>query len=109
VAGGRECRLLCRRFDEVCDKVVVPFGSVPGQTKETLKSLIENLGLDVERFGADRQAEVTLASVKADIDLGIDGTPSVLLNGRRVYDTRSPALEYLITHTLEHDGDAHSH
>jgi uncharacterized membrane protein len=83
------------------------------RTKEkmTLNSLIEDLDLDAERFDTDRQAGATLAKVKADIDmgiaLGIDGTPSVFINGRRVYDTRSQALEYLITHEMEHSGHVH--
>ncbi len=91
----------------------MPFGAVPGQTKGTLKSLIENLDLDVERFDADRKAEVILAKLKADIDLGIalgiDGTPCVFLNGRRVYDARTQALWYLITHEMEHSGNIHDH
>jgi protein-disulfide isomerase len=80
------------------------------QSKErlTLQDLINELGLDAERFDADRKAEATLAKIKADIDLGIalgiDGTPSVFINGRRVYDTRSQALQYLIGHELEHSG-----
>lgn len=83
------------------------------EEKMTMKTLTESLGLDAERFDADRIADTTLASVKADIDLGIalgiDGTPSVFINGRRVYDTRAQALQYLIAHELEHKGMAHSH
>lgn len=83
------------------------------QSKErrTLQDLINELGLDAERFDADRKAEATLAKVKADIDLGIalgiDGTPSVFINGRRVYDTRVQALQYLIEHEMEHSGHVH--
>jgi len=81
--------------------------------KRTLKDLIQDLGLDADRFEAERKGDTTLAKVQADIDLGIklgiDGTPSVFINGRRVYDTRAQALQYLITHEMEHQGHAHAH
>ena len=81
--------------------------------KRTLKALVEDLELNLERFDADRKADATLAKVKADIDLGIalgiDGTPSVFINGRRVYDTRVQALEFLIAHEMEHAGLVHDH
>ena len=81
--------------------------------KRTLQTLVEDLGLDTERFDVERTSEKTLVKVRADIDLGItlgiDGTPSVFINGRRVYDTRAQALQYLITHEMEHMGHAHDH
>ena len=71
----------------------------------TLKALVEGLKLDGDRFGVDCQKDAGLAKVKADIDLGIqlgiDGTPSVFVNGRRVYDTRRQALQCLIAHEME--------
>ena len=81
--------------------------------RNTLNALVEDLGLDVEQFNAQRKSEAALSKVKADIDLGIelgiDGTPSVFINGRRVYDTRAQALQYLITHMMEHGGSDHTH
>ncbi|MBL7224458.1 MAG: thioredoxin domain-containing protein [Candidatus Brocadiae bacterium] len=78
--------------------------------KKTLKAMVEELGLDFGRFDAHRRGDAGLAKIKADIDLGIclgvDGTPSVFLNGRRVYDTREQALRFLIGHELEHAGYA---
>jgi protein-disulfide isomerase len=78
--------------------------------KMTLKALAEHLDLNFERFDAYRKSDATLAKVQADIDLGIrlgvDGTPSVFINGRRVYDTRPRALQFLILHEIEHRGYA---
>ena len=73
------------------------------------ESMAAHLELDAERFDVDRTGDAALAKVPADIDLGIDGTPSVFINGRRVYDTRPQALQYLIAHEMEHGGHAHVH
>ena len=80
------------------------------EDKITLMSLVEHLVLNLDRFEAYRLGETALAKVQADIDLGIrlgvDGTPSVFINGRRVYDTRGQALQFLIAHELEHHNHA---
>jgi len=74
--------------------------------KVTLKSMAKHLGLDADRFEAHGGSEGARAKVRADIDLGIslgvDGTPSVFINGRRVHDTRPRTLRFLIAHQLEH-------
>lgn len=74
--------------------------------KRTLRSLIEHLGLNLDRFEVYRRGDAALAKVQADIDLGIrlgvDGTPSVFINGRRVYDTRGQVLQFLIAHEIKH-------
>jgi protein-disulfide isomerase/uncharacterized membrane protein len=84
------------------DEVFMP----PSKRAGSLKSLAERLGMDFDRFEADCKGEAGLARIKGDIDLGIrlkvDGTPSVFLNGRRIYDTRPEALRALIAHALEH-------
>jgi uncharacterized membrane protein/predicted DsbA family dithiol-disulfide isomerase len=78
--------------------------------KMTLRPLAEHLGLNLDRFEAYRRGDTALAKVQADIDLGIrlgvDGTPSVFINGRRVYDTRGRALQFLIAHEIEHSDHA---
>jgi uncharacterized membrane protein len=70
--------------------------------KMTLRSLVEHLGLNLDRFETYRRGDTALAKVQADVDLGIrlgvDGTPSVFINGRRAYDTRGRALQFLIAH-----------
>jgi len=78
--------------------------------KMTLRSLVEHLGLNLDRFETYRRGDTALAKVQADIDLGIrlgvDGTPSVFINGRRVYDTRGRVLQFLIAHEIEHRNHA---
>ena len=76
----------------------------------TLKSIAERLSLNFDRFEQYRAGDTGLAKIQADIDLGIrlgvDGTPSVFINGRRVYDVSRQSLEFLISHEMEHHGHA---
>jgi protein-disulfide isomerase/uncharacterized membrane protein len=78
--------------------------------KITLKSTAEHLGLNLDRFEAHRRGDTALAKIQADIDmgirLGVDGTPSVFINGRRVYDTRLQTLQFLIAHEIQHRSHA---
>ena len=71
----------------------------------TPKSIAEQLGLNFDRFEEHRRGEASLAKIQADIELGIrlgvDGTPSVFINGRRVYDTRPQTLQFLIAREIE--------
>lgn len=71
----------------------------PG-AKESLQSLIEDLDLDMTQFDSYRHGDTASAKVQQDIALGIklgvNGTPSVFINGRRAYDTRAQALKYVI-------------
>lgn len=50
-------------------------------------------GLDREAFGeclrSDRYADVVTANMRLGEQLGVDGTPALILNGRRVRDWRS--------------------
>ena len=75
-----------------------------------MRLLVEHLGLNLDRFEVYRRGDTALTKVQADIDLGIrlgvDGTPSVFINGRRVYDTRGRALQFLIAHETEHHNHA---
>jgi len=79
-----------------------------GKGKIVIKKVAEQLGLDVERFEADRVEDAGLARIQADIELGIslgvDGTPSLFIDGRRVYDTRRQMLQFLIDHQIKHGG-----
>lgn len=78
--------------------------------KTTLKLMVEHLGLNFDRFEAHRRGDAALAKIQADIDvgirLGVDGTPSVFINGRRVYDTRLQTLQFLIAHEIQHRSHA---
>jgi protein-disulfide isomerase len=76
----------------------------------SLKLVTEELGLDFERFESYRQGEAAAAKIQDDIDLGrrlgVDGTPAVFINGRRVYDSRPEALQFLISYELERHSQA---
>ncbi len=79
----------------------------------SLKSTVEQLGMDFQRFEKDSRSDEAMAKIQADIDLGIrlgvDGTPSLFINGRRAYDTRPHALQFLIAHEIEHAGNTADH
>ncbi|MEE8541554.1 MAG: thioredoxin domain-containing protein [Desulfobacterales bacterium] len=68
--------------------------------EETIMQIARNIGLDMERFETDRRDQSTLAKVKADVALGrrlgIDGTPTVFLNGRQLRVVSIPELAFLI-------------
>jgi len=70
-----------------------------------LRSVAAAAGLDSVRFAADLRSESVRARVDADLalgtELGVDGTPSVFLNGRRVRDLRPAVLSLLIAAEIE--------
>ena len=79
-----------------------------------LAEIAAEAGLDLEPFQTDRRSDSVAEKVQEDIEqgvaLGLDGTPAVFLNGRRVYDIRLQALEFLIQHELEHHvHEGHDH
>jgi len=71
----------------------------------SLTSVARRVGLEVERFENERRSREVQAEVADDIaqgnQLGIEGTPAVFLNGRRVYDARLATFELLISHELQ--------
>ena len=77
--------------------------------QNTVSQIAKALMLDLQRFEADRNAEATMAKVKGDVELGIrlgvNSTPAVFLNGRRVYDFGTEMLEFLITLELQVGGN----
>ena len=81
------------------------FASDLDATENVLFGIANELGLDLDRFEADRTAQTARAKVKADIEegtrLGVDGTPTVFLNGRRAKRISLPVLELLIAKELE--------
>ena len=62
-----------------------PLGDFEGYAAE--------VGLDRDAFGAclrsDRYADVVTANMQLGQQLGVDGTPTLILNGRRIRDWRS--------------------
>jgi len=73
----------------------------------SLDEIARKLRLDVARFDADRQAAGVSDRVRSDVELGIrlglDATPAVFLNGRRVHDLETRALRFLIERELDRD------
>jgi predicted DsbA family dithiol-disulfide isomerase len=70
----------------------------------SLDEIARKLRLDVARFDADRQAAGVSDKVRSDVELGIrlglDATPAVFLNGRRIHELETRALRFLIEREL---------
>ncbi|MCK5371904.1 MAG: thioredoxin domain-containing protein, partial [Cyclobacteriaceae bacterium] len=66
---------------------------------ETFFDLADLLGLDVDAFKNDFYSEECQKKIAADIDegirLGVDGTPTVFLNGRQIMDLRPENINFL--------------
>ena len=81
------------------------FGSDLLSNSDIFRSIAGSLGLDLQQFEQDRQDESTKAKVRADIDLGIrvgvNATPTLFLNHRRIMDIRPDVVRYLIDQTLK--------
>ena len=73
--------------------------------QDTPRSLAGQVGLDIDRFQSDLEAPDTEAKIAADValgvELGVDATPSVFVNGRRAHDHRPRTLELIIDHELK--------
>jgi len=69
-------------------------------SEEDFYELAKSIGLDLEEFRMDLKSEGCQGTIATDIaegiQLGLDGTPSVFLNGKRVYDLRPQNLNFLI-------------
>jgi protein-disulfide isomerase len=65
------------------------FDEFPVTDEETLLGLVAVAGLDAEQFAADYAADASLARVLADRAAGqaagVSGTPSIYVDGRKVY------------------------
>ena len=75
-----------------------------GSDPEVFANLAGSAGLDMDQFAQDFSSQAVAGRVAADIrmgiDLGINSTPSVFLNNRRVPDVRAAAMEALIEELL---------
>ena len=71
---------------------------------DTPQSLARQVDLDLDRFQSDLQQPATRAKIAADValgvELGVDATPSIFVNGRRAHDHRPQSLEVIIEHEL---------
>jgi protein-disulfide isomerase len=72
------------RFWPLHDKM---FEQAPALSYDKVEAYAEALGLDMARFAKDVQSDAARAAVKADYDegtkIGVDGTPTFFINGRR--------------------------
>ncbi len=77
--------------------------------RTTVGSIAMELGLDLRQFESDRIGEATRMKVQSDVDLafrlGVDATPAIFLNGRRVYDIRPESLQFLIAQAHQQMAD----
>lgn len=72
---------------------------------DAIDQIAERSGIDVARFISNRGAPATLEKIKRDVELGdrlgVDGTPAIFLNGRRVRHVSAQALFVLVRHLLD--------
>ena len=81
------------------------FADSQSDSDEMLLATARGGGLDLKRWEDDRQSEAVKLKVTADVLLGmrigVDGTPSVFLNGRKVKNPTVNVLETLIKDAIE--------
>jgi protein-disulfide isomerase len=69
-------------------------------SEEMLKATARGAGLDLERWEQDRQSAAVQSKISRDAELGarlgVQGTPTVFLNGRRIKNPTLAVLEVLI-------------
>jgi protein-disulfide isomerase len=67
---------------------------------ETFFDLAKQIGLDFDAFKNDFYSEECQKKIETDIDegirLGVDGTPTVFLNGRQITDLRPENINFLV-------------
>lgn len=70
-----------------------------------LNEIAAALGLDMNRFKQDRQLESSRQLIREDIEngqaIGVNGTPSVFMNGKRIDNKDLGTLPQLIARELE--------
>lgn len=76
------------------------FADNQSDSDEMLLATARGTGLDLKRWEDDRQSKVVKLKVLADVQLGmhlgVDGTPTVFLNGRKIKNPTVNVLETLI-------------
>lgn len=72
--------------------------------EKTLKSIAQKSGLNIEKWESDRQSDAVKENLSDDIkianELGINATPTVFINGRRVSSFQENVLDFLIQNEL---------
>jgi len=74
------------------------------EDEKTLTSIAKNIGLNMEQWESDRQSDAVKESLSEDVtiayEIGINATPSVFINGRRVGAFDESVLTFLIQNEL---------
>jgi protein-disulfide isomerase len=69
-------------------------------SEEKIRSLAQQAGLDLARFDRDRSAQRLREEVQRDLDLGqqagVQGTPSLFLNGKLLRERSAEGIQALI-------------
>jgi protein-disulfide isomerase/uncharacterized membrane protein len=75
-----------------------------GTDTNVFRAAARSVGLDVERFEADRSDEGIKSKVRADMELAarldVHGTPTLFLNKRRVPNIHPQAVKILVEHLV---------
>ena len=89
------------KFWEFHEKLLKNFEDL---NDEKIKGIAQELDLDMERFDRDMQSEDNRRIIKEDIEngdrIGVDGTPSVFLNGKRIKNRDLSQLPVIIERVL---------
>jgi protein-disulfide isomerase len=93
------------RFWELHDVLLASYRTLQG-TDEALASYAREAGLDVDRWIADRRAKAEECARRVDADIaqgrsiGVRGTPTLFVNGKRVQDRSMEAMSTMIEAAL---------
>jgi len=72
--------------------------------EQKIQEIAKNLGLDMNRFNQDRRLASIREAIRKDVEegrkLGVDGTPTVFLNGKRIRNRDLGSLPTLIKNEL---------
>lgn len=101
-----EAAALQGKFWEMCDLLYERQEEwIRGDEEELFLAYAAELGLDTERFRADRKSDAVAEKVRIDLESAmgarLEGTPSFFLQGKRIANPRSyDAFHKLISHAL---------
>ena len=72
---------------------------------EALLTFARNIGLDMKKWASDLESDEVRGQLLEDINqangLGINATPSVFINGRKVNGFQESILEFIIEKELD--------
>ena len=75
------------------------------QNDKTLTSIAKNIGLDLDKWNRDRNSDEVKKIIADDLAIayriGINSTPTVFINGRRVNSFQESALTFIIKNELK--------